>query len=94
MTDSTAVISGAVIFRLVDTHGIPLGVLDYALQRMGLGYDMAGFVRAALGAGWGLKTIRGRLHELVVDSGLTPSDRDFALEKIDVLLGVRVKRDS
>ena len=94
MTDSTAVISGAVIFRLVDTHGIPLGVLDYAMQRMGLGYDMAGFVRAALGAGWSLKTIRVRLHELVVDSGLTPSDRDVALEKIDVLLGVRVKRDS
>lgn len=44
---STPVISGAFIFRLVDSIGMPLDLLIQELKDKHLAFDMLGFIQAA-----------------------------------------------
>lgn len=67
----SGMLSGADIFKLRDTHGLPLSVIIERLYEMGSMVDWLGFIIAAAKAGWkGEKTkseIYSSLEEALID---------------------------
>lgn len=63
------VISGAFVFRLRDTYGMPLeGIVD-EFRRRDLGWDVPGYLRAALASG---NFTRDRLQRDFDEAGAPP----------------------
>lgn len=46
------IIDGGLIFKLVDTHGLPLDIIVMELRDKELGFNILEFVQAAKKAGW------------------------------------------
>jgi alanyl-tRNA synthetase len=48
---ATEVMSGAKVFQLMDSHGLPLEIVLDRLSLNGLGFNVPGFIDAALASG-------------------------------------------
>ncbi len=55
------------LFKLYDTHGLPLAVLLDTLHSQGYVVAYGEFVKEGLKSGWKEKTILSRLEEAVVE---------------------------
>ncbi len=60
---------GAGLFKLHDTHGIPIEITALLANERGMCIDWTGFKDCALVAGWSQKTINYRLRQAAVDAG-------------------------
>ena len=47
------ILSGEYIFKLVDTYGLPMDMVNETLRERGLGFNVVEFVKCAILAGWG-----------------------------------------
>lgn len=55
-------ISGEQIFKLMDASGLPLDIINLQLRENDLAFDLEGFIKAAIKAGWKRKTIYNSLY--------------------------------
>lgn len=76
-TNGDYVVSG--LFKMVDTHGLPLADAVQTVQQRGMGVDWPDFVNDAKRAGWPLRTILARVDEALVDT--------LGREHADVVVG-------
>ena len=57
----TRILDGNYVFKLVDTHGLPLDIIVLELRDRGEGFDVVEFIKAAYKAGWKKKRIEWML---------------------------------
>ena len=62
-------LSGAIVFRLHDTHGFPAELTMLECKERGVEIDWRGFVRSAKAAGWKDRRIGALLNECGVRDG-------------------------
>ena len=65
VVDSTKIVDGGKIFKLVDTWGLPLDIIVMELRERGLGFNVLQFAQSAKKAGWK----SGRVHWMLKSSG-------------------------
>ncbi len=64
MGSGTLIVSGRWVFKLMDTHGLPLDIILDRLREEGKIMNTTQFIEAALKAGWKHKTIKAKLQEV------------------------------
>lgn len=83
--DGREVVSG--LFKLYDTHGLPLAIMFDELIANGKQPSFLEFVNEGLTAGWKMKTIITRLEEGVIDC-YGRKYWDVVASKLEMVFGV------
>jgi alanyl-tRNA synthetase len=76
-------IPGEEIFKLVDTHGLPLDIINLELRDKGSFFDVWGFIRAALNAGW----TKNRTYNTLLASSPHSNDEGFC-DKLEFMVNL------
>jgi len=72
-------ISGQVVFRLMDTHGLPLDLINEELRSKNLSFNVVEFVEVALASkNFTYEKIKGRLVEAML-----PDKRETFVAELD-----------
>lgn len=67
-SDSCNIVSGYVVFRWYDTHGIPMDMIGDILRERGMGVSVPEFILAAHGSGnFSAHKIRGLLRDMTTE---------------------------
>lgn len=82
-TDGRDVVGG--VFKMVDTHGLPLADAVMLINDRGFVVDWFDFIVSANSAGWNDKTIKARINEGVLDS-LGPNHAGEVMKRVDRIL--------
>ncbi len=67
---SDKIVSGHEVFKLVDTHGLPLDIIVLELRDRGLGFNVHEFIDSALLAKWTPKRIKWTLKVNCENNGV------------------------
>ena len=78
-TCGASVVSGALVFKLQATHGLPLEMTIDMIYGMGAAISWLDFVSTALASGWTQKRIMNRLNEALID---WPNERQNILPRL------------
>ncbi len=75
--------SGAEVFKLMDTHGLPLEIINQMLREKETFFSVPEFITAAKSGGWPDKRI---MHTLIGASPLTGQPMAELILKISLIL--------
>jgi len=82
--NNKSILSGDTIFKLMDTHGLPLDVITEILRRKDLGFDLFGFIKAAKAS---KNYSKKRIRTILVDNAPLEVDTEF-YTRLDFLLSI------
>lgn len=78
LVPSNRIVDGAIIFKIMDTHGTPLEIINEMLRAEGAGFSVIQFVEAALASkNYTYETIKRRLLADFV------GDKEFMSQLLD-----------
>ena len=77
-----SVVSGNVIFKLMDTHGLPFDIILCELHDRGLAFNVHEFIISAIKS---KNFSRKRLTNLLIDHSPNPKASECVLEAIEKL---------
>jgi alanyl-tRNA synthetase len=75
-------IKGEEIFKLMDTSGLPLDIINLQLRDNDMHFEVEGFIKAAIKAGWKRKTI---FDNLFYNSDQSDELKDKINNVLDIL---------
>ena len=76
-------ISGNLIFQLMDSKGLPLEIVNDLLREKGLGFDVVDFIEAALASGnFTYSSIKTRLVQAMVYDEMTRANFTRSLDAV------------
>lgn len=80
--DDTTILSGEFIFKMMDTHGMSLDIINEILRIKGFAFDISGFILAAKQS---KNYSKERLKVIIKDNAPLDVDRSF-YTKVDQLV--------
>lgn len=81
----SGMLSGADVFKLRDTHGLPLSVIIEKLYEMGSMVDWLGFILAAAGAGWKGEKTKREIYSALSEAGICKEFKEKVKERFSLL---------
>jgi alanyl-tRNA synthetase len=80
------IISGSIVFKIVDTHGIPLATILHIINARGQKIDWYNFYKTAIDRNWNKRTVRSRIIESLIEVYGRSEDWNHKLDKLELLI--------